>query len=208
MLKRFAILGLGLLVSACVSSDDLDLPPADLGNFNLVHNIVVAPRVATASSISREVSEEELTSSLQSAIADRFDRYDGEKDYHFGVSIEGYVLARAGIPVVAAPKSAMIIRLTVWDDAAGAKLNVPPEQITVLENIDGESLLGTGWTQTAETQLAGLSKNAAKAIETFLIEQNAEQGWFMSDAVVAEEGVTIDPDSLRDDVANRAPVAD
>ena len=182
MMMRLGILLSALALSACVSSDDLDQPPPDLGNFSLGHNVVVAPKVATASSISREVSEEQLTEAMKTAIADRFDRYNGEKEYHFGVSIEGYVLARAGVPVIAAPKSAMIIRLTVWDDAAGAKLNVPPEQITVLEDIDGESLVGTGWTQNAEKQLEGLAENAAKAIETFLLEQNAEKGWFKASA--------------------------
>ena len=165
-------------LTACASSDDLDEPPVDLGNFSLGHNIVVAPKAATSSAISREVSKEELTDALRSAIAERFDRYQGSKDYHLGVSVEGYVLARAGVPVVAAPKSAIIIRLTVWDDAAGAKLNVPPEQMTILEDIDEESLFGTGWTQSKEEQLAGLSRNAAKAIETFLVRQNAEKGWF------------------------------
>jgi hypothetical protein len=116
---------------------------------------------------------------LKEAIDKRFGRYDGGKLYHLGVSIEGYILARAGIPVVAAPKSAMIIRVTVWDDAQAKKLNVPPKQMTILENIDGESLIGTGWTQSAEKQLEGLARNAAKAIETFLVEQNAEQGWFI-----------------------------
>lgn len=168
-------------LAACAGSDDLDQPPVDLGNFNLVHNVVVAPRVATSSAISREASEEELTTALKAAIAERFDRYQGARDYHLGVSIEGYVLARAGVPVVAAPKSAMIIRVTVWDDAKGEKLNVPPEQMTILENIDGESLLGTGWTQSAEKQLAGLARNAAKAIEAFLVAQNEQQGWFADD---------------------------
>lgn len=168
-------------LAACAGSDDLDQPPVDLGNFNLVHNVVVAPRVATSSAISREASEEELTTALKAAIAERFDRYQGARDYHLGVSIEGYVLARAGVPVVAAPKSAMIIRVTVWDDAKGEKLNVPPEQMTILENIDAESLLGTGWTQSAEKQLAGLARNAAKAIEAFLVAQNEQQGWFADD---------------------------
>ena len=179
MTKRILILLSLLVFTACTYESDLDAPPVDLGNFKLGHNVVVAPVVQTELAFSREASEEELTTALKEAIDKRFGRYDGSKLYHLGVSIEGYILARAGIPVVAAPKSAMIIRVTVWDDAQAKKLNVPPKQMTILENIDGESLIGTGWTQSAEKQLEGLARNAAKAIETFLVQQKAEQGWFM-----------------------------
>ena len=148
-----------------------------LGNFSLGHNVVVAPKVQTAA-IGREVSKEDLTAALTGAIEDRFGRYEGDKDYHLGVSVEGYILARAGIPVIAAPKSAMIIRVTVWDDAQGKKLNIPPEQLTVFETLDGNSLIGSGWTQSAETQLRLLSANAAQAIENFLVEKNKTEGWF------------------------------
>lgn len=181
MLRRVFLIFAGLALAACTYDTDLQAPPVDLGNFNLGHNVVVAPRVASTGSISREASEEELTTALKDAIEARFGRYEGTKDYHLGVSIEGYILARAGVPIIAAPKSAMIIRVTVWDDAQGKKLNVPPEQITILENLDGESLIGTGWTQSAQTQLTNLSRNAAKAIETFLLEENADKGWFEDD---------------------------
>ncbi len=183
MKRVFLFLAIALL-AACTYEDDLDTPPVNLGNFRLEHNVVVAPFVATATSVSRTATEEELTTALKEAIAKRFDRYDGSKRYHLGVSIEGYVLARAGIPVVAAPKSAMIIRVTVWDDAQGKKLNEPPEQMTILENLDGESLIGTGWTQSAEKQLNGLARNAAKAIEEFLLRENIQKGWFMEEGYV------------------------
>ncbi len=168
----------GLALAACTGAKDLDAPLVPLGNFSLGHNVVVAPKVQTTATVSREVPKEGLIASLQSAIAERFDRYEGTKDYHFGVSIEGYVLAKRGVPVVAAPKSAMIIRLTVWDDARGVKLNEEPEQLTVLETLDGESIVGTGWSQSAETQLLNLSRNTAQAIENYLVKMKAEEGWF------------------------------
>ncbi|MEE4189310.1 MAG: hypothetical protein V2I76_12775 [Roseobacter sp.] len=201
MLKKLMIVLGFLAMTACTYESDLDAPPVDLGNFRLGHNVVVAPFVATSSAISREASEEELTEALKEAIAARFDRYSGSKQYHLGVSIEGYVLARAGVPVIAAPKSAMIIRVTVWDDAQGKKLNVPPEQMTILENIDGESLIGTGWTQSAEKQLEGLARNAAKAIENFLLAQNAEKGWFMDDPRALAEGAVNAPSTLEESPA-------
>ncbi len=178
MIRVLSALALVATVSACATTNELLGPPADLGNFSLGHNVVVAPRAGTSSVVSREVSEEELTTALRDAIAARFERYDGSKDYHLGVSIEGYVLARAGVPVVAAPKSGMIVRVTVWDDAKGEKLNVPPEQMTVFEDLDGESFFGSGWSQTADVQLEDIARKVAKEIENFLAEQNAEKGWF------------------------------
>lgn len=181
MVSRICMLIALVLLTACTYPEDLDEPPVDLGNFRLEHNIVVAPLAETSTAISRSVTEEQLTTAVRDAIAARFDRYEGSRRYHLGVSIEGYILARAGVPVVAAPKSAMIIRVTVWDDAQAKKLNVPPEQMTILENIDGESLIGTGWTQSAEKQLEGLARNAAKSIENFLLRENEDKGWFKDD---------------------------
>jgi len=198
MIKRFIPFILAAFISACTYESDLAAPPPDLGNFRLGHNVVVAPLVATSTAISREASEEELTDALKAAIDARFGRYDGRKQYHLGVSIEGYVLARAGVPVIAAPKSAMIIRVTVWDDAQAKKLNVPPEQMTILENLDGESLIGSGWTQSAEQQLEGLARNAAKAIENFLVAQNEELGWFSDDPTAVEGGPGLEADALTD----------
>lgn len=191
MIRRMALLVAGLTLAACTGAQDLDQPMVPLGDFSLGHNVVVAPKVQTTATVSREVPKEQLTQALQDAIAERFDRYEGPKDYHFGVSIEGYVLAKRGLPVVAAPKSAMIIRLTVWDDAKGIKLNEEAEQFTVLETLDGASVVGTGWSQSAETQLLNLSRNAAQVIENYLVKKNEEEGWFAAAAAdpVADEAV-------------------
>ena len=90
-----------LSVAACKGAADLQDAPAPLGDFKLGHNIVVAPKVQKGP-LSRNASKEELTTALQAAIAERFDRYDGEKLYHFGVSVEGYVLAAPGAAMEAA----------------------------------------------------------------------------------------------------------
>ncbi|WP_420013362.1 hypothetical protein [Tateyamaria sp.] len=159
----------------------MDEAPVPLGDFNLVYNIVVAPK-AQRGPLSRKASEEQLVETMKSAIAERFDRYDGNHRYHFGISVEGYVLAVPGVPVVLAPKSIMIINLTVWDDAAGKKLNDQPEQITVAETFGTGAVVGSGYTLTAPQQLEQLSQNAAKAVERYLVKQQAEQGWFKSSA--------------------------
>lgn len=174
ILSLFALL-LGL--AACTNANDLDKAPVDLGDFRLGHNIVVAPKMVKGP-VSREATADEWIASLTGAVAERFERYSGEKLYHFGVSVEGYVLAQPGIPVVASPKSVLIINLTVWDDAKGKKLNDKPEQITVLESLSGNSIVGSGLTQSKEQQMQNLSRNTAKMIEEFLVRKQAEEGWF------------------------------
>ena len=163
--------------AACVSGADIDSPSVSLGNFNLRHNIVVAPKVQTGP-FSRKATKEDLVAAMKAAISERFDRYDGSRDYHFGISIEGYVLAAPGVPILLAPKSILIINLTVWDDAAGKKLNDKPEQITVIETFGTGALIGSGYTMSADEQLAQLTQNAAKAVERYLVKQQSELDWF------------------------------
>lgn len=174
-----AVLGLMMiaLVSACSSTGDLNEAPVPLGDFKLEHNIVVSSK-ARRGPLSRPATEEQLNESVRAAMAERFGRYEGQSRYHFGISVEGYVLAQPGIPLVLAPKSALILNVTVWDDAASKKLNDEPEQITVLETFGTAPIVGTGFTMTAEEQLTELSQNAAKAVERFLVRKQEEEGWF------------------------------
>lgn len=182
MFRIIALLAGLALMSACTNSNDLEQGPADLGNFKLGHNIVVAPNLVKGP-LSREASKDEWIASMTSAIAERFDRYEGDALYHFGVSVDGYVLAAPGIPIVLSPKSVLVIKLTVWDDAARAKLNPEVEQITVLETLSGDTLVGSGLTQTREQQMENLSRNAAKLIENYL---KTHPEWFVPKA--ATEG--------------------
>lgn len=177
-MTRWIALVLALVtLSACTNPDDLDRAPVDLGDFALGHNVVVAPNL-TKGPASREASKEEWIASMKQAVDERFSRYDGARLYHLGISIEGYVLAVPGVPVVASPKSALILNATLWDDARGVKLNEKPEQITVIESISGETILGSGLTQSKEVQMTNLSRNAAKLIQNWLVREKFKQGWF------------------------------
>ena len=103
----------------------------------------------------------------------------------------------------------MIILLTVWDDAEGKKLNAEPKQITVLEELSGETILGTGWTQDAETQLRNLSQNASQAIESYLVTQRNEAGWFGGSEARVSEADAADIDaSLVAETATASEVSD
>jgi hypothetical protein len=164
-------------LSACIDGRDLDQPAAPLGDFKLGHNIVIAPNLQMGP-LSREATQEEWVEALTKAVDDRFRRYDGDRIYHFGISIEGYVLAQVGVPLVLQPRSVVIFRLTVWDDEAGAKMTSEPKEITVLEAISAESMAGSGLTQTREEQLEALAILGAKQIEEYLVAQKREAGWF------------------------------
>ena len=203
-------------LAACTNANDLDRAPVELGDFRLGHNIVVAPKMQKGP-LSREASKEEWVEALTGAIAERFDRYEGDRLYHFGVSVEGYVLAQPGVPVVLSPKSVLIIRLTVWDDAAEKKLNPEPKQITIMETLSGETVVGSGLTQTKEEQMHNLSRNAAKQIETYLVRQMNAEGWFAPDEDTATGDETSDDtgdqpaqaaDEAGDDTDTAAPDED
>ncbi|MWD29075.1 hypothetical protein E0K89_016475 [Aquicoccus sp. SCR17] len=174
---RHAMLVAALLLGACSTGNDLDEAPAPLGDFALGHNVVVAPNLVQGP-LSREATPDEWTAAVKSAVAQRFDRYQSEKLYNFGISVEGYVLAQPGVPLVMAPKSVLIVRLTVWDDAEGRKLNEEPEEITVIESLGDGALIGSGYTLTREEQIERLSRGMAKQIEKFLVKQNRYEGWF------------------------------
>ncbi len=177
MFRFFALLVVVLGLSACEDINDLSKPPAPIGEFSLAHNVVVAPNLVMGPA-SREASNEAWTEAVKKAVDERFSRYDGDQHYHFGISLEGYVLAQPGLPVVLSPKSVLILKLTVWDDAAGKKLNEEPEQITVLENLDGETIVGSGLTKTADEQMKTLAENSAKLIQRWITREHRTKQWF------------------------------
>jgi hypothetical protein len=163
---------LSLLV-AC-GTNDLAEPPVALGDFALGLNIVVADNVQKVP-ISRSATPEEWEVAVKKAVADRFGRYQGSKLYNIGISVDGFALAPPGIPVVAAPKSILVVTANIWDDAAGKKLNAEGKQLTVFESLSGETVIGTGLTRTKAQQMEALSYNAVKSVERWLLE-NPE--WF------------------------------
>lgn len=170
------LFGLGLcltLLLGCARNDLADAP-VPLGDFALGLNIVVTDKTQKVP-ISREASGEEWQAAMKKAVADRFGRYQGTKLYNIGISVDGYALAPPGIPVVAAPKSILVITANVWDDAAGQKLNAEGKQITVFESLSGETVIGTGITRTKQQQMDALSFNAVKRVEEWFLE-NPE--WF------------------------------
>ena len=169
-LLRNLIVGLGLTVLAgCGIPANPDEPPVDMGNFRLGHNIVVVvdPQIGP---FSRKATNEEWKQALTAAIERRFGSYEGDKFYHIGVKLDGYALARAGIPVVFTPKSFLVVTVNMWDDSTQKRVNEEEKALSVFEGISGKSLVGTGLTMNRNQQMELLADNMAKAIQDWILE--------------------------------------
>ena len=161
-LSRLLALCAFVLLSAC-AAEDLTGPPEPLGDFRLAYNIVVAKNAQQVGP-SRAATTEEWETVLKAEIAKRTGRYDGEKLYHLGVSVDAYALAYPGIPVVLKPRSILSVTVNVWDDTAGRKINAEPKRVTVFEPFSPETFIGSGLTQTREQQMLNLAGKAAREI--------------------------------------------
>lgn len=169
MVRQATCFLLAAIVLAGCAASDLAEPPVPLGEFALGLNIVVADNVQKVP-ISRDATPEEWETTMKQAVAARFGRYEGTRLYNIGISVDGYALAPPGIPVVAAPKSVLVVTANIWDDAKQQKLNAEGKQITVFESLSGETVIGTGLTRTKKQQMEALSYNAVKRIEDWLLE--------------------------------------
>jgi hypothetical protein len=202
--RLFAGLTALLLLAAC-GANDLTAPPKDFGDFQLGFNIVVAKNARPVGP-SRKASAEEWEASLKAAIEERFSRYRGDKLYHIGVGVDGYALAVPGIPLVLSPKSALVVTVNVWDDAAQRTVNAEGKQFTVFERLSGETVVGSGLTQSRDQQMQNLSRNAARHINEWLVENKA---WFTPEAVAARAAITAaqGPETVAPAAAPASPAA-
>ncbi|WP_121060401.1 hypothetical protein [Chachezhania antarctica] len=172
-----------LAVVALVACSHQDIPLAQqpkvpLGSFKLGHVIVIADKMRKGP-VSRTATKQEWVSSLKSAVTAQLSRYQGDQYYNFGISVEGYALGPQGVPLLYNPRSLLIIRVTVWDDAYSKKLNEKVHQISVFEDGTSETfVVGSGGVRTKAQQMAGLSANAAEKIEDWLAEMHETNGWF------------------------------
>jgi len=170
---------LAVAALAGCGAGDLSRPAPDIGDVALGYTIVVADNAKMAGP-SREATPEEWEAAVRDAVVARIGRHDGSKLYHLGIGVDAYALAIPGIPVVLAPKSAIVASVTLWDDSAQVKVNPEPEQLTVLEQLSPETVVSSGLTQSREQQIENLSVALAGAIERWMVRNKQ---WFTTEAV-------------------------
>ncbi|PWR04439.1 hypothetical protein DKT77_01820 [Meridianimarinicoccus roseus] len=173
MLQRL-LLGLGALsLVACTQAIDPDVERSGLGDFSLDRLVVIVDD-PTSSIVSRTVSDAQLKTAVTDAVGARLRRFEGEGSYSIGIKVQGYVLAPPGIPVLFAPRSTLFLSVNAYDSVP-QRLNVDTRNLTIWEDAGGDTVVGSGYTQTAQEQLDELADNAAIEIELWLRENEA---WF------------------------------
>ena len=177
LLRIFALMACLFLVGCASGSRQLQEPFVPFGDFQVGHIQVVAPTLRKGP-LSRDASAEDWTEAVQSALRLRFDRFEGQKTVHLGVSLEGYVLARAGVPLVLSPKSLLVVQVSVIDDASGMLLGGAPKVIQTAESLTEETVVGSGLTLSVEEQMADLAANIALRIETWMRDEQTQTEWF------------------------------
>ena len=176
--SRIAAVAAVVILSAC-AREDLSKPQADIGNFRLGYNVVVAKNAQPVGP-SRKAEPAEWEKAIKDEIAKRTGTYQGDKLYHLATGVDAYALAVPGIPILLAPKSALVVTVNVWDDAAKVMINPEPKQFTIIEQLTDKSVVGSGLTMTREEQMKGLAEQAARRINAWLVENKV---WFTPEEV-------------------------
>ncbi|GGB15706.1 hypothetical protein [Allosediminivita pacifica] len=171
-MRRAALILSLLALAACAApTEDLKEPVEPLGDFRLGFSEVVAPNL-TKRLVSYDVTPEEWIAAVDEAVETRFSRFEGSRYYHMGISVEEYSVPQPIVP----GKSALALRVTVWDDAAQAKLNQETKVITVIQVIEARMA------STREERVQIMAEQAARNIETWLRTQMRTEGWFTGNA--------------------------
>ena len=160
-----SIILVAILLVAC-SPEEIPIKEP-IGDFRLGH-VVVSAKDAQTTEWSRKATEEQLVESVKSSVGDRFGVLRGRSFYHVAISVDAYLLPPPGVPVVASPKAGVHVTVQIWDDRTQTILNEEPKAITVTESGNVDTLVGSGYSQTAEVQLERATDAMAFKIEEWL----------------------------------------
>jgi len=176
MKRIFALLTSLVLLSAC-GETQLNEAPEDLGDFSMRVSFVYTDK-ARQWPLSRDAEPSEWNAPIEKALEARLGRYEGAGQYDVAITLEGYLLATGGIPVLVNPKSAAVVNVFVYDVSTKSYL-IKKHQMEIFESTTGESaILGSGYSRTKEEQIDGLALNIVDALEEYMAEQHKEHGWF------------------------------
>ncbi|KIC21213.1 hypothetical protein [Leisingera sp. ANG-Vp] len=176
MIRILSLLS-GLAMLAACGETSLNEAPEDLGAFHARVTHVYTEK-ALQWPLSRDAEHSEWTAPIENALNARLRRYDGAQEYDVAVTLEGFMLAPPGVPVLFSPKSAVVVNVFVYD-VAEERFLAKKHQMEIFESTTGESaLLGSGHARTKEEQIQGLAINIADKVEEWMAEQHKESGWF------------------------------
>lgn len=164
------IAGLSVLVLvACGATPTEEKMPDPIGDFKLGHLVVFAKN-AQMGPLSREAAPEEFEAAIRAQLEPKLRPLNGSKFYNVAVSVDAYILAVPGIPIVASPASGIVVSLNVWDDAKGTLVLEEHKKFTVTEKFSAKSFFGSGLTQTKEEQIASLAEVVVGQIDAYMRE--------------------------------------
>ncbi|KAE9628901.1 hypothetical protein FEE96_14820 [Parasedimentitalea maritima] len=176
MIRLIAFLASLSLLTAC-GETLMDEAQEDLGTFKMRVGYIYTDK-ALQWPLSRNAEASDWNADLQNALDTRLRRYEGTQEYDVAITLEGFMLAPPGVPIVLNPKSVAVVNVFVYD-VAGQEYLAKKHQMEIFESTTGESvILGSGHTRTKEEQIAGLSLNIVDAVEEWIAEQHLESGWF------------------------------
>lgn len=158
------------LLMACAADPNLATTPQavkPIGDFKLGHLVVFADNVKKGP-MSRDATPDQLKIALEAEMRRRFGALEGKKFYNIGVAVDVYALARAGIPLVISPSSALAVTVNIWDDSKNQIVTEEDKQFTTLEKLSVNTLIGSGLTMTAEEQLNELVIRTVDKIEAYM----------------------------------------
>ena len=192
MVWRMAFTCLLFLAGCSSPTQDFQVKLVPIGNLRLGQIVPRADAELTKGPLSRKASNEEWVAAVNGAFKDRFSRFDGGSYYHLGITVNGYILAKPGIPLIAAPKSILIFRVIAIEDHAGKVLTQKPHQITVVEQLNVGSLIGSGYTRSREQQINDLAQQAALSTEAWL----RQQSWFEGPDTIVKLPLDVEVDPV------------
>lgn len=161
------------VLAGCTSELDSETSSTAIGDFRLDRLVVIVKDPITGP-VTRTLPDDVVKAAVTKSMDERLRRFQGDGSYSIGIKVAGYVLAPPGIPVLFAPKSALFLSVNAYDDVP-SRLHPEPKNLTVFEDAGGDQVVGSGYTQTAEEQLAELSENAAIEVERWLRDN---ESWF------------------------------
>ncbi len=184
-MARLLSLFMALVLLGACGSTQVDEAPEDLGAFK-ARVLHVFTDKALQWPLSRDAEASEWTEPMKLALNARLDRYQGSQEYDVAVTLEGFMLAPAGVPIVFSPKSVAVVNVFVYD-VTGAVFLAEKVQMEIFEDTTGQSaLLGSGHSRTKQEQIDGLALNIADKIEEYIAEKHAEEGWFTPRVAVSQ----------------------